>query len=120
MKKITLLLSLIIVTTIAFSNGIPKNDQVHVLSARRSILYLKLKHELIGATLEIYNESGELVLSQVVTERKVLIDFDNERDGIYKIKIMKGDEQTVVRYINNDSSFTENEESESITVAQGI
>ena len=120
MKKITFLLSMMIATTIAFSNGIGKGHQVHVLSVRMSVAHLKLTREFVGATLEIYSENGELILSQVVNERKVLIDFDNQKEGIYKIKIRKGEEQVEVNYINSHSSFHKSESPEPITIIQGI
>ena len=120
MKKITILVSMMIITTIAFSNGIRKGHQVQVLSVRMSIVHLKLTREFVGATLEIYSENGELILSQVVNERKVLIDFDNQKEGIYKIKIMKGAEQAEINYTNGHSSFRESEYPEPITIIQGI
>jgi hypothetical protein len=120
MKKTAFLLSMMIVTTVAFSNGIRKGHQVHVLSVRLSVAHLKLSREFVGATLEIYSENGELILSQVVHERKVLIDFDNQKEGIYKIKIKKGEEQAEINYTNAHSSFLENEYSEPITIVQGI
>jgi hypothetical protein len=119
MKKITFLLSMIIVTTMAFSNGIKKTHPVHVLSARMNIVHLKLTRELIGATLEIYNESGELILRQVINERKVIIDFDGQQEGIYKIKIKKGADEDVMDYVNGHSSLNEREHQEPIAVVQG-
>jgi hypothetical protein len=119
MKKITFLFSMVIVTTIAFSNGIKTTDPVHVLSSRMSILHLKLTHDFIGATVEIYNESDELILSQVLNERKVLIDFDNQKQGIYKIKIKKGTDEDVMEYFNLHSSPIESESSDPIIIIQG-
>ena len=120
MKKIAFLLSMMIVTTMAFSNGIREGHPVHVLSVRMSVVHLKLPREFVGATLEIYSENGELILSQVVHERKVLIDFDNQKEGLYKIKIKKGEEQAEINYINRHSSFVESEYPEPITIIQGI
>jgi hypothetical protein len=120
MKKITFLFSMLIATTIAFSNGIPKAPRVHVLCVRMNILHLKVAPELVGATLQIYNESGDLILSQPVIERKVLIDFDGQKEGIYKITIQKEEEQAVINYINGHSSFVEGENPESVTIVQGI
>jgi hypothetical protein len=119
MTKITFLFSMMIASTIGLSNGIKATDPVHVLSSRMRIVHLKLTREFIGATLEIYNESDELILSQVVNERKVLIDFDNQKQGIYIIKIKKGTDEDVMEYINRDSSLIESESSEPIIIVQG-
>jgi hypothetical protein len=120
MKKFTFLFSMIIATTVAFGNGNKTTHPVHVLSARMSIVHLKLNREFVGATLEIYNEAGDLISSQIVTERKVLIDFDSQKEGIYKIKVKKGTDEDVMNYINAESSFNENENPEAITIIQGI
>jgi hypothetical protein len=119
MKKTTFLFSMMIASTIGLSNGIKTTDPVHVLSSRLSIVHLKVTREFIGATLEIYNEMDELILSQVVNERKVLIDFDKQKQGVFKIKIKKGADEDVIEYINHHSYSTEGEASEPIIIVQG-
>lgn len=120
MKKSIALILFLIVTIVSFGNGHKNTHHVHVRAARMHIVYMKLDREIVGATLEVYSEQGKLILTQILSERKILLDFDNQHGGIYKIKIIKGDEIEEMDYINGPSLTDENENTEPIIVIQGM
>jgi hypothetical protein len=101
MKTVTFI-TLMLLSATVFANDPKSNHPVRVLSARMSVVYFKVDKDFIGASVEVYSEKGELILSQDVTHRKALIDFYYETPGIYTIKIKKGDREEVFNYIKGD------------------
>ena len=65
----------------------------------KNLFTLKAEKQFIGAQVEIYNSSGELVTSQSLQKRKMIIDFGDARLGIYTIKIKRGAEHQEFTYI---------------------
>lgn len=123
MKTLTFL-TCMLMTLAALGNTGKKSDHpVRVLSARMNIVHLKFNKEFLGATLEIYSESGEQIALQTITERKVLIDFASQPNGIFKIKIKKDGREEEFAYVNYVDDQPENAavaDAESLTVLQGI
>jgi hypothetical protein len=103
MKTVTFLTFMLLSATV-FASGDKPNHPVRVLAARMNVVYFKVDREFVGATIEVYSEKGELILSQNITHRKALLDFYYETPGIYTIKIKKGDREEVYNYIKGDPS----------------
>ena len=60
---------------------------VSVLAVRNDIFYFKVDKAFIGAVVEVYASSGELVMTQSVTRHKMLIDFYDRSEDDYTIRI---------------------------------
>jgi hypothetical protein len=74
-------------------------NPVSIVSTSSSVLYLKFQKSMLGATIEVTDEKGNVVFSQVVNNKKVLIDFYYNEAGKYKVKIAKGDNLETFSYI---------------------
>ena len=49
--------------------------------------------------MEIYNASGELITTQSLQKRKMVIDFGDAMLGLYTIKVVKGDSKQEFKYL---------------------
>ena len=65
----------------------------------KNLFTLKTEKGLVGGQVEIYNSKGELITSQSLQKRKMVIDFDDAHFGAYTIKIVKGQAEREFRYI---------------------
>jgi hypothetical protein len=81
-------------------------NPVSIVSTSSSVLYMKFSKEMIGATIEVTDEKGAVVFSQVVSNKKVLIDFYYNESGKYKVKIAKDDNFETFSYIVDDGGVS--------------
>lgn len=68
-------------------------------SKYKDLFTLKTDKEFIGAQVEVYNSSGELITSNSLQRRKMIIDFGDAVFGTYTIRIIKGDELQEFTYV---------------------
>jgi hypothetical protein len=68
-------------------------------SKYKDLFTFKTDKELIGAQVEVYNSSGELITSNSLQKRKMIIDFGDAVFGTYTIRIIKGDELKEFKYV---------------------
>lgn len=68
-------------------------------SKYKDLFTLKADKDLIGAQVEIYNSSGELITTNSLQKRKMIIDFGEAVFGTYTIRIVKGDEEKEFKYV---------------------
>ena len=68
-------------------------------SKYKDLFTLKADKELVGAQVEIYNSSGELITSNSLQKRKMIIDFGEAVFGTYTIRIVKGEESKEFKYV---------------------
>ena len=66
---------------------------------QKSLFMLKANKEFVGAQVEIYNASGELITTQSLQKRKMVIDFGDAGLGLYTIKIVKGESKQEYKYL---------------------
>jgi hypothetical protein len=70
----------------------PSEDQSIFPGGRNQNLFVvKTGKELIGAKVEIYSASGDLITTQITQKRKMYIDFNGATLGTYTIKLTKGE-----------------------------
>ncbi len=118
MKNAILTLAFALITIASFAKD---KESVHVISTRLNVVYLKVEKEFTGSVLEIYNEEGNMIATQTIVDRKVLIDFDLVANGHYTIKVKKDSEVTVVDYNHtNSSALQAKQETYAIEIVQGI
>jgi hypothetical protein len=118
MKNAILISAFALITLASFAK---EKETVQVLVARMNTLYLKVEKDFAGSVIEIYNEAGELIATEAITERKILIDFDTVCNGVYTIKVKKNSEETVLDYHHAEGSMTlSDQKSCDILIVQGI
>ena len=82
-----------IVALIFFSStvvvGAPSDEISLVGSKYKNLFVFKTERKLVGAKVEVLSENGEVVTSQVLQKRKMIIDFCDVRYGTYTIRVSK-------------------------------
>lgn len=97
MKTLKVLVFLLLLTTTTFAGKSP-NSNVSVLSVKRDIFYFKVCPSLLGARVEVTDQDGKIIASQLIRHRKSIVDFYFERPGHFTITITKGDKQITFQY----------------------
>jgi hypothetical protein len=65
----------------------------------KNLFTLRTEKQFVGAQVEVYNSRGELITSQSLQKRKMIIDFGEARFGTYTIRIVKGQSKKEFKYI---------------------
>lgn len=66
------------------------HDDIPATGSRyKNLFVFKTDRKLVGAQVEILSASGEVVTSQVLQKRKVIIDFCDVGHGTYTIRVSK-------------------------------
>lgn len=68
-------------------------------SKYKNLFTLKADKEFVGAQVEVYNSRGELITTNNLQKRKMIIDFGEATFGTYTIRLVKGDEQQEFTYV---------------------
>lgn len=77
-----------------------KNEGISaVKSKHNSLLVLKSNRKFIGATVEVVSSRGEVITSEKLEKRKLLIDFKNVEQGSYTVRLTKGTEVREFNYL---------------------
>jgi hypothetical protein len=94
MKRFILLTCVLVIGSSAWSMKGPgiNHNCIHVISMDADLFYFKSDKEITGATIDVYDyKTGNKVLSQVVTEKRTIVDLYSQQAGDYIILITKGD-----------------------------
>lgn len=103
MKKIIIAIAVIFSSYSAIANTV-KEAPVVVLNSTQEIFYFKICKTMIGGTAEVFDAAGNLVGTQKLDSRKMIIDFFEMAPGDYTIKVKKeGVEETFNYHINDYS-----------------
>lgn len=105
--KLTTLAALILLCSMPGISQAKAHRPVSVLAVRNDLFYFKVDKAFIGATVEVYSSSGELVLSQKVMRHKTLIDFFDKKEDKYTIKIKTGCSEFDYLYTKFDPAGTD-------------
>jgi hypothetical protein len=104
MKPSLLLTCLLIVSASAFGKG-KSPSTVHVISTKSDIFYFKVSKFMIGAKIEVTNDKGEILITDVIKNHKNIIDFYNENPGHFFIRIIKCDVDERLEYTKESVSI---------------
>ena len=63
------------------------------------LFVLKANRKNMGAQVEVYYSNGDLVTSQKINKRRMIIDFCDTRAGEYTIKVVQGDKKQEFHYV---------------------
>jgi hypothetical protein len=116
MKKMMLIPALVVLSAVAFANK-PVNP-VKVVSTTHDVVYFKVSCEMIGATMDVYDQTGKMIYSEKVTDKKVLVDFYAEPSGTYTIHVQKGASDKQITYNKESVSHAERASANYIVVTQ--
>lgn len=68
----------------------PPQDSIEVVETKyRNLFVFKADRSLLGSEVEVYHSNGDLVSKQVLSKRKMVIDFCDVKFGNYVIKVVK-------------------------------
>ncbi|HMJ70928.1 MAG TPA: hypothetical protein VK508_18635 [Cyclobacteriaceae bacterium] len=116
MKKMMLISTLMLMTAVAFANK-PKNP-VKVVSTKMDLVYFKVSCDMIGASMEVYDQTGKMLHSEKVIDKKVLVDFYAEPSGVYTIHVQKNGNNQEIVFTKESASHAERASANYITVTQ--
>jgi hypothetical protein len=92
-----------IVALIFFSStvvvGAPVDETPLIGPKYKNLFVFKTEKKLVGAKVEVLSENGQVVTSQVLQKRKMIIDFCDVRYGTYTIRVTKGENVKEYQYI---------------------
>jgi hypothetical protein len=117
MKKMILIPALVLMWSAAAFATKPENP-LKVVSRKMDVLYFKVSSELIGASMEVYDQNGKMIYNEKVTDHKVLVDFYAEPSGVYTIHVQKDGKNEEITYTKESGSHAERASSNYITVTQ--
>ena len=93
----------ILVVLVTFTNPVlaAKPGEAIIIghSKNKNLFVFKTEKKFIGATIEIYTSSGELLTSQNLHKRKMIIDFGPLMKDTYTIRVVKGEAMREYQYV---------------------
>jgi hypothetical protein len=94
MKKIKTILLIgvaVLVMIQPVSASLKRERPVAVPSKYKNLFVFKADKDLVGAKVEVLYANGDVVTSQTLQKRKMIINFCDVKSGAYTIRIIKGD-----------------------------
>ena len=77
----------------------PVEDVSVVPTKHKNLFVFKADRDYVGATVEVYYSNGDLVTSEKLGKRKMIINFCDTRHGEYTIRVVKGDKKQEFHYV---------------------
>lgn len=65
----------------------------------KNLFVFKADKKFLGARVDILSAGGEVITSQNLEKRKVIIDFGSVRYGTYTIRVSKGSESKEYQFV---------------------
>jgi hypothetical protein len=96
LTRIILVLTIILVTSL--SKDALAGTPSEIKTKYPHLFVLKSNRKYAGATVEVYYSNGDLVISQKINKRKMIIDFCDTRFGEYTIRVTQGDKKHEFQY----------------------
>jgi len=91
----------IILTHSISSSAATREGQLPVTGKYKNLFVFKADRNLVGAKVEVLYSNGDVVTTQTLQKRKMIIDFCDVRHGSYTIRISKGDRIKEFQYNKN-------------------
>ena len=85
--KLTTFLAATALCMLAATTYRNNHHPVSVLAVRNDLFYFKVDKAFIGAQVEVYSSSGELIFTDTIRHHKMLIDFYDKEEDNYTIRI---------------------------------
>src|SRR5262245_33808884 len=85
-----LVLVFVFASVASFGNAVEHKASIEVMTSKYNNLFVfKVGREFKGATIEVYYSNGDLVASQPLSKRKMIINFCDVKPGTYLIRVKK-------------------------------
>ncbi len=65
----------------------------------RNLFVFRTEKKLVGAKIDIFYSNGDLLTSQKLDKKKMIIDFRDAKFGTYTISVTKGNRTKLYQYI---------------------
>jgi len=68
-------------------------------SKHKNLFVFKTEKKLVGAKIEVFYSNGDLITSQKLDKKKMVIDFCDAKFGTYTISVTKGNRIKLFQYV---------------------
>jgi hypothetical protein len=99
MKPMMRILLILITLSALTTKSVMAADVSEIKTKYPHLFVLKANRKYAGATVEIYYSNGDLVTTQKIEKRRMVIDFCDTKYGEYTIRVVKGNEKKEFQYI---------------------
>ena len=99
MKALAKILSIVLLLITITASARHADDNSKSSHRYKNIFVIKTDKKFLGAKVEIISAEGNLITSQQLERRKVVIDFGAVKYGTYTIKVSKGKESRVFLFV---------------------
>jgi hypothetical protein len=117
MKKVMMMAAVVLTVSVSAFAGKPV-PAVKVVSKSMDVVYFKVGCEMMGATIEVTDANGNVILTSKVTDKKVIVDFYAEPSGSYTIHVKKDGNDELIGYNKVSVSHAELAAHSFVTVTQ--
>jgi len=95
------LITVVVALAIITSAHAAKPEEAIIIghSKQKSLFVFKTQKKFLGATVEVYSSQGELLTSQNLQKRKMIIDFGSVTNDTYTIRVVKGNSIREYQYL---------------------
>src|SRR5688572_21243723 len=97
--KTRILLVLIVILSALIAKSAMAADVRQIKTKYSHLFVLKANRKYAGATVEVYYSNGDLVTTQKIEKRRMIIDFCDTRYGEYTIRVVRGNEKKEFQYV---------------------
>ncbi len=99
MKTITRFILVVLVVLSALITKTALGKEVRpVTSKHKNLFVLKADKQYVGAIVEVFYSNGDLISSQKMEKRKMIIDFRDAKFGTYTIRVVKDNKRQEFYY----------------------
>ncbi|HEU5290852.1 MAG TPA: hypothetical protein VFU05_09435 [Cyclobacteriaceae bacterium] len=99
MKSLTrIILVLMVILGALLAKSALAGNVSEIKITHNHLFVLKANKQDLGATVEIYYSNGDLITSQKINKRRMIIDFRDTRAGEYTIRIVRGNKKQEFQY----------------------
>jgi hypothetical protein len=88
-----------LLTIAAMAKDVSHVPVKQIATKDKGLFVFKADKNLLGAKVEILQSNGSLIAEQLLTRRKLVIDFNDIRAGLYTIRITKGMKTQELHYL---------------------
>lgn len=96
---IRVMLVMMLVSSVAITQAAPSDDISMINTKFQHLFVFKAKRKYMGAIVEVYYSNGDLITSEKLSKRRMIIDFCDTKFGEYTIRVVKGDKRKEFNYI---------------------
>lgn len=98
MKALSTAIFLLSLSSAVLANGLTEGVELRK-SKHKNLFVFKTEKKLIGAKIEVFFANGELITSQKLDKKKMVIDFCDAKLGTYTISVTKGNRTKLFQYV---------------------